>query len=206
MKKNVVTFVFAVSAMLFTTEVSAQEGPVSYGFKAGTNLSNYRLGGNLSGSKSKMSVGGSVGGFAKVDLSTNLALQVGIDAYYKSSKLESPKYNSAGKFKSYGVEVPLFAIVQGGAGSGNLFIGAGPYIGYGLSAKSGGVNHYKDAGEIGKPTMKRFDYGFGGIAGFDINENWQINGSYQFGLTDLDEANGSSMKSQGASIGVSYSF
>jgi len=206
MKKNVVSFVFAVIALLFTAQVSAQDGPVSFGFKAGTNLSNYRLGGNLSGSKSKLSVGGSFGGFAKVDLSTNFALQAGIDAYYKSSKLKSTTDNSADKFKTYGVEVPLFAIVQGGAGSGNLFIGAGPYVGYGLSAKSGGVNLYKDAAEPGMPAMKRFDYGFGGIVGYDINKHWQINGSYQLGLADLDKARGSSMKSQGASIGVAYSF
>lgn len=206
MKKNVVSFAFAVTALLFTTQVSAQDEPVSFGIKAGTSLSNYRLGGDLSGSKSKMSLGGSFGGFVKVDLSTNFALQAGIDAYYKSSKLESATDNSADKFKSYGVEVPLFAIVQGGVGSGNLFIGAGPYVGYGLSAKSDGVDLYKDTAEQGTPAMKRFDYGVGGIVGYDFDRNWQINGSYQFGLADLNEAKGSSMKSHGASIGIAYKF
>jgi len=206
MKKNVVTFLLAVGALIFSTQLSAQDKPVSFGFKAGTSLSNYRLGGDMNSSKSKMNFGGSVGGFVKVDLSANFALQTGIDVYYKASKLESATDNSADKFKSYGVEVPLFGIIQGAVGSGKVFIGAGPYVGYGLSAKSDGVNLFEKNSETGKPAMKRFDYGFGGIVGYDFDKNWQINASYQLGLADLDKAKGGSMKSHGASIGIAYKF
>ncbi len=69
-------------------------------------------------------------------------------------------------------------------GSGKAFIGAGPYAGYGISAKSGGVNLFKKNNETGKASMNRFDYGVGGIIGYDFNKNWQINASYQFGLAD----------------------
>ena len=54
--------------------------------------------------------------------------------------------------------------------------------------------------------MNRFDYGVGGIIGYDFNKNWQINASYQFGLADLHKAGGGSMKSHGAAIGVVYKF
>lgn len=206
MKKNALTFVFAVSALIFSTGLLAQDKPVSFGFKAGTNLSNYRLGGDMKGFKSKMSIGGSVGGFVKYDVSLNLALQSGVNVYYNTSKLEAKTDKSSDKFKSFGVEIPLYGIVQGELGSGRAFIGAGPYVGYGISAKSGGINLFKKNGETRKPAMNRFDYGVGGIVGYDFDKNWQINASYQFGLADLHKAKGGSMKNHGASIGIEYRF
>lgn len=206
MKKNVLTFVFAVGALIFSTGLSAQDKPVSFGFKAGTNLSNYRLGGDMKGFKSKMSIGGSVGGFVKYDVSPNFALQSGIDVYYNTSKLESKTDKASDKFKSFGVEIPLYGIVQGELGSGKAFIGAGPYVGYGISAKSDGVNLFKKNGGTRRPAMNRFDYGVGGIIGYDFDKNWQINASYKFGLADLHKAKGGSMKNHGASIGIAYRF
>lgn len=71
--------------------------------------------------------------------------------------------------------------------------------------KLNGVDLFKKNNGTGT-KMKRFDFGAGGIFGYDFNANWQINASYQFGLADLDKANGSSMKSHGASIGLAYKF
>jgi len=206
MKKNVVTFVFAVVASIFSTQLSAQDKPVSFGIKAGPNLSNYRLGGDMKGLKSKMNIGGSLGGFVKYDLSTNFALQSGIDVYYKISSIEPKAGQSSAKFKSFGVEIPLYGIIQGAVGSGKAFIGAGPYIGYGIIAKSAGVNLFKKNSEIGAAALNRLDYGIGGIIGYDFDKNLQINASYQFGLADLHKANGGSMKSQGVAIGIAYKF
>lgn len=206
MKKNVFTFVFAFGALIFSTELSAQDRPVSFGLKAGTNLSNYRLGGNNKGFKSNLNIGGTAGGFVKYDLNSNFALQSGIDVYYKTSKLESKSDKSSDKLKSLGLEVPLYGIFQGQLGTGRIFIGAGPYIGYGIIAKSDGVDLFKKSGDTGKPVMNRFDYGIGAILGYDFDKNWQINASYQFGLADLDKGTAGTLKNQGASIGVAYKF
>ncbi len=205
MKKNMLTFVFAVGTLVFSTQLSAQENPLSVGFKASAGLSNYRLGGDMKSLKSKMSFGGSAGGFIKYDLSPNFAVQSGIDVYYNTSKLESLTDKSSDKLKSFGVEIPLYGIVQGELGSGKAFIGAGPYAGYGISTKSDGVNLYKKNNGTGT-TMNRFDYGVGGIVGYDFDKNWQINASYKFGLADLHKGKGGSMKNQGASIGIAYKF
>lgn len=206
MKKNVLTFAFAVGALIFSAQLSAQDTPVSVGFKAGTSLSNYRLKGNMKGFNSNMSIGGSVGGFVRYDLRQNFALQSGIDVYYRTSKLESTTDRTSNKIKSFGVEVPIYGIVQGELGSGKIFIGAGPYVGYGISTKSNGVNLFKDNSNAIKSTMNRFDYGVGGIVGYDIVKNWQINASYQFGLADLHKGKDGTMKSHGASIGLAYKF
>ncbi|OJW36848.1 MAG: hypothetical protein BGO54_07030 [Sphingobacteriales bacterium 46-32] len=205
MKKNMLTFVFAVGTLIFSTQLSAQETPLSVGFKAGAGLSNYRLGGDMKSLKSKMSFGGSAGGFIKYDLSPNFAVQSGIDVYYTTSKLESLTDKSSDKLKSFGVEIPLYGIVQGELGSGKAFIGAGPYAGYGISTKLDGVNLYKKNNGTGT-TMNRFDYGVGGVVGYDFDKNWQINASYKFGLADLHKGKGGSMKNQGASIGIAYKF
>src|SRR5690606_30553474 len=183
MKKNMLTFVFAVGTLVFSTQLSAQENPLSVGFKAGTDLSNYRLGGDMKSLKSKMSFGGSAGVFIKYDLNPNFAVQSGIDVYYNTSKLESLTDKSSDKLKSFGVEVPVYGIVQGELGSGKAFIGVGPYAGYGISTKLDGVNLYKRNNGTGI-TMNRFDYGVGGIVGYDFGKNWQINASYKFGLAD----------------------
>jgi hypothetical protein len=203
MKKNVLVFAFAVVTLIFSTQLSAQD--LSVGFKAGAGLSNYRLGGEMKNLKSKMNIGGSAGGFVKYDLSPNFALQSGIDVYYNTSKLESTTDKSLEKFKSFGIEVPLYGIVQGELGSGKAFIGAGPYVGYGISTKLDGLSLFKKNNGTGT-VMNRFDYGLAGIVGYDFEKNWQINANYKFGLADLHNGGGGSMKSHGASIGIAYKF
>ncbi|PRD56849.1 porin family protein [Sphingobacterium gobiense] len=206
MKKNVLAFIFATASVVFSSQLSAQDNPVSVGFKAGTSLSNYRLKGNMKSFNSNMSIGGSVGGFVKYDISQNFALQSGIDVYYRTSKLESTTDRISNKIKSFGIEMPIYGIVQGELGSGKAFIGAGPYVGYGISTKSNGVNLFKNNNEAGRPTVNRFDYGVGGIIGYDFDKNWQINASYQFGLADLHKGKGGSMKNHAASVGLAYKF
>jgi opacity protein-like surface antigen len=164
------------------------------------------LGGDMNSLKSKMNIGGSVGSLIKFDINSNFALQAGVDVYYKTSKLESKTDQSFDKFKSIGVEIPVYGIVQGELGGGKAFIGAGPYVGYGISAKADGLNLFKKSNETGKPIMNRFDYGVGGIIGYDFDKNWQISANYQLGLADLDKAKGGSMKSNTASIGIAYKF
>ncbi|MNK28356.1 Opacity family porin protein [compost metagenome] len=206
MKKNVCTFFLAAATLLFSAQLSAQDNPISIGFKAGTSVSNYRLSGNLEGLKSKMAVGGSVGGFIKYDINQNFALQSGLDIYYRTSKLETIADNTSNKIKSLGVEIPLYGVVQETVGSGKAFIGAGPYVGYGIITKANGVSLFKNNDIAGSHVMNRFDYGVGGIIGYDLGSNWQVNATYQFGLADLHKAKGGAMKNQTASIGLAYKF
>lgn len=206
MKKNVCTFFLASATLLLSAELSAQDNPISIGFKAGTSVSNYRLSGNMEGCTSKIGVGGSVGGFIKYDINQNFALQSGLDIYYQTSKLETIADNTSNKIKSLGVEIPLYGVLQGALGSGKAFIGAGPYVGYGIITKANGVSLFKNSDSAGRPAMNRFDYGVGGIIGYDFDRNWQVNATYQFGFANLHKAKGGAMKNQTASIGLAYKF
>jgi len=206
MKKNMLTLAFALSTLLFSTQLSAQESKLSLGFRANSSLSNYSLSGQAKSLKSKMGIGGSAGGFIKYDLTPNFAVQSGIDVYFHSSKLESTGSTSSRKLNSFGVEIPLYGIIQGELGSGKAFIGAGPYAGYGISAKLGGVSLFKENGTPDMPALNRFDYGVGGIIGYEFDQHWQLKANYQFGLADLDKAKGAGMKSRVASVGIAYKF
>ncbi|MNG89838.1 hypothetical protein D3C79_487170 [compost metagenome] len=96
--------------------------------------------------------------------------------------------------------------MQETVGSGKAFIGAGPYVGYGIITKANGVSLFKNNDIAGSHVMNRFDYGVGGIIGYDLGSNWQVNATYQFGLADLHKAKGGAMKNQTASIGLAYKF
>lgn len=205
MKKSLKTIVLVAGAFIFSSQLSAQNQPVTYGIKAGTSYSGYRLGGDKD-LKSKMNIGGSFGGFVKYEITENFALQSGIDVYYRVSELESKTDKLSGKFKSFGIEVPLYGILQGDLGSGKAFIGAGPYVGYGISAKSDGINLFKKNKETGQTSMNRLDFGAGGIIGYNFNKNWQINANYQFGLADLYKEKESSMKSNVITVGLVHIF
>ena len=156
--------------------------------------------------KSRMDIGGSLGGFMKYDVSANFALQAGVDVLYSTSKLESKSNKSSSKYKSLIIELPLYGILQKEIGIGRAFLGAGPYIGYAISTKASGIDQFKKNTATGKATMNRFEYGLGGIFGYAFNDHWQINANYRFGLADLRKDDGSSMKTHGASVGVAYSF
>jgi hypothetical protein len=206
MKKNVIALVCATVVLMFSSQLSAQDTPISVGVKVGSSLSNYRLGGNMKSFNSKMNIGGLLGGFVKYDLSRNFTLQSGIDFYYKTSDMEYKSDESSDKYKYWGAEIPVYGIFQVKLGSGKGFVGAGPYLGYGISAKSDGVNLFKKNNETQEATLKRLDCGIEGIIGYDFDKDWQINASYQFGLTDQHKAKGGFMKSQSLAIGLIYKF
>lgn len=206
MKKNACTFFLAVGTLVFSAQLSAQDNPVSIAFKAGTSISNYRLSGNMAGFRSKMDIGGSVGGIIKYDVSQNFALQSGIDIYHRTSKLETITDKTSNKIKSLGIEIPLYGILQGTVGSGKAFIGVGPYVGYGIITKANGVSLFKNSNITDRPAMNRFDYGVSSIIGYNFGKNWQVNATYQFGLADLHKAKGGAMKNQGLFIGLAYKF
>lgn len=108
-----------------------------------------------------MDIGGSFGGFVKYEITENFAFQSGIDVYYRVSELESKTDKSSGKPKSFGIKVPLYGILQGDLGSGKAFIGAGPYVGYGINAKPDEIYLFKKNSETVQVSMNRLDFGAG---------------------------------------------
>ena len=196
-----------------TTQVATENKTASFGVKANANMSNFMLR-NVIGVTSNMGMGFSTGFFVKLE-SDKLALQTELLLQHRTSSLKVLILNT--DYKYWGLELPVYLMGQVAIGSGKFFIGAGPYAGYGLDAtiSPGNFDLYNDYDirilgiDLFKGTvMKRWDFGLGAIAGYELDGGFIINVSYQAGFVDLQHAVSSlmNMKNQTVSFGLGYKF
>lgn len=106
----------------------------------------------------------------------------------------------------------------------NLYIGAGPSFGYGLSGKLEGSFMYEDETEELNETFeldafddseedgagfKRFDLGITAAAGYYVSENLSIQASYIHGLSNIaddSEFSSNEYKNRSFTLGLGYRF
>ena len=199
MKKAVVGFML-ILGMGTATQVSAQK--ITAGVKAEGNVSNFILS-DMSGSKSNMGFGATVGGFAKFDITRGFAIQPELLVHYQNSE-----WKEAGVKRDYeywGVEIPVYAMGQWYTPSNNRFYaGVGPYVGVGLDArfKNPTEKAYKE------DILQPWDFGFGAQLGYEFTNGIQINASYKIGIVDaLDKGkDDATMLPQRISLGIGYRF
>ena len=188
-------------AITTTTTTSTGNAKVSFGLKANALMSNFFLK-DMAGVQSNMGVGFSTGAFMKIE-SDYFALQYELLLHYKASELEN---QAKADYKQWGLELPLYLMGQIFTGPGKIFIGAGPYVGYGLDAKQspGDIDLYQKD----KAIMHRWDFGLGAILGYEFGNGISLNLNYQAGLINRlsAEKDNMSMKNQTLSVGVGYKF
>ena len=184
--------------------VNAQSS-VSYGLKAEMNMSNFLLT-DLDAQKSTMKVGPNLGGFVKIDLNENFAIQPEMMFSYKESKMETGPAEDT--FKQWGMQIPVYALGQVNTNSGRFYGGVGPYVGVGFDAryKNADVNLYDEV--AGVTPMNRWDFGMGLLLGYEFNNKVQLNAGYQFGFVNQLDAlkDKAKMRTQTVSVGIGYSF
>lgn len=203
MKKNVLCMAVL---LIMVFDVKAQE-VFRVGVHGGMNLSNYRVGGKTEAMSSRMKAGLTAGGFIQVDLSEYFSLQPGLDLQYQSSKLRSKKADLAlGDVNNWTLYLPVYAVIKADIGAGKGFLGAGPYLGYGLSAKSDGHNLYQKNNSVTGDRMRRFDYGIGCMAGYEFNRHWLVSASFKYGFLDLYKASDISLDNQSVTLTLGYIF
>ena len=188
----------AVILGLGLSQVNAQ---ISGGVKAGANMSNYFLK-DMGGSKSKMKVGATIGGFAKYEFNDMFAVQGDLLFHYKASEFENKALRTKTDMEYWGMEIPVYGIIQKNFGTGKGYFGAGPYVGLRFSNENDGTDLYDH------DTMHRFDFGVGCMIGYELGLGLQINAGYQVGLINtLDSGKGDSkMRTQTISLGLAYRF
>ncbi|WP_316823635.1 porin family protein [Pedobacter gandavensis] len=203
MRKRIKLSTFALAVFFMASvSVNAQE-KVSIGLKTEVNSTFYKYDAESIYSNSSQYPGGSAGVFFKYDFNKWFALQTDVMLHYRNSEIENKLNNEKFKLESYDLELPVYAVFQTKVGTGKIFAGLGPYIGYGISAKTAGVNMYdKDA--TGKAPMKRLHYGAGTILGYDFGY-FQINASYtsQNGIGAMRASSSLRRESFGLGIGLS---
>ena len=207
MKKVVVLVVLVLG---FGLTISHAQG-ISGGIKVDANTSNFILT-DMDGIKSKLGFGASIGGFSKIDLSENFALQPELLFHFKTSKMEVKESGIETDFQYFGLELPVYAVGQISLGSGKGFIGIGPYLALGLDAryKASGMDDIKLYKEYDgqKTDLQRWDFGAGAMLGYELSNNLQITASYKIGFINALNANkdNASMLNQTVSLGLGYSF
>ena len=184
--------------------VNAQS-PISFGVKAEANTSNFFLT-DLDNQTSTMKVGANLGGFMKIDLHENFALQPEVSVFYRQSKMEAG--SSEDTFQQWGMQVPVYALAQTNVGLGKLYGGVGPFVGLGFDAKydKADVDQYKEVS--GKTPMNRWDFGVGALVGYELFNGFQVNASYQLGLINQLDAlkDDAKMRTQTVNFGIGYRF
>lgn len=131
-----------------------------------------------------------------------------------SESFAGQTFNASGKIKTtldY-VEAPLNFIYRIDVGDGNVFIGAGPYIGIGLSGKSVDSSNINGVSSTttqdlkfgnGSNDIKNPDFGVNGLIGYQLNFGLSISAGYGLGLVSSSDSNGSG-KNQGFSFSLAY--
>lgn len=194
MKTALKTSIIAL-ALLIGINVSAQEKPVTFGLKAGMNLSNM-----TEDLKGDAKVGFNVGVTLDYAFSPNLYLLTGLDYSLEGTKEDNAKINlSYLKLPvHFGYKLPVTDNIK-------MVFHAGPYIAYAVDGKykmgSISVDAFNDdlVNALGY-KMKRFDFGIGLGVGAEFNKLC-IGLGYDLGLTDLLDIKNSSKLNQITGIG-----
>jgi len=180
---------------------------LSYGVKAEANMSSF-LFEDMPSYNKEFGVGAGIGGFLKIDLGNNFAIQPELLFQWQNSTIKQGDAKS--DFEYWGMEIPVYAVGQMKLESGDrAYIGIGPYFGLGFSAKdkTADINLYDENGGS-DPFMHRGDVGAGGMIGYEFAFGMQINASYKYGfLNRLDAGSDNSiLRGQAIAFGIGYRF
>lgn len=201
MKKAIVI----IAALMAVTAVAgAQEKKVSFGIKAEANLTDVKLS-DLKGLRSSFNPGASLGGFVRVMLSEHLSLQPELRLSYSEAKVKCGAERF--RFKYGSLEIPVYLQGHVKAGGGEFLFGAGPYIGYGLSADTRMENvcdqelKYSDAIEL-----DHFFAGGGVVAGYEFGMGISVNVGYRMAFDVASRHKSSGSRTRAVSLGAAYRF
>ncbi len=214
MKTILKTSLIAI-ALLLGISANAQEKPLTFGVKAGMNISNFSGDGD---SDSKF--GFNAGVTVDYALSSDLYLLSGLELTTKGAKDEVSATVSGIYAKTKFTATPMYLQLPVHVGykltvteATKIVFHAGPYIAYGIGGKvktevstnaSGkDVSDENKEDFFGDEGAKRFDFGVGLGAGVEFGKIG-VGLGYDFGLTKLyDEGNNKNMN---AYLTVGYKF
>jgi len=217
MKKQVVLVLLALVGTLSTY------AQVSFGIKAGYN--NSGVSGGEGSEFTKRLSGFHVGGIADISLAENFSLQPQLLFIIKGAKSEAFKETvgsavvefPAQKLTFNYLELPVNFMYKHEVGAGSIFVGAGPYLGFGLSGKvkagdedadvkfDGKKSSEIDANDDAAMHLKRIDAGANFLAGYELKNGLLFGVNYSLGLTNLDP-DGSKSKNNYFGVSVGYLF
>ncbi|OKS86060.1 hypothetical protein RG47T_1507 [Mucilaginibacter polytrichastri] len=206
-----------------------------FGIKAGVNFTNVIMKDENGNKTNTQSMPGILLGLTvDIPVAGDFYIQPAAQYSRKGYKQETGGfYGSATNFKvnaSY-IEVPINLLYKPHLGTGNLLLGAGPYIGYGtggnwksendaaigdmIVGKKGDVifkNNAMDGGDINSYLYgKPLDYGLNFLAGYEFFNKLSVQLGAQVGLANLQPhtdgvTREGKLKNSGFGISLGYKF
>jgi len=194
-----------ISSLAFMTTVSnsslAQENPVTFGVRAGANLSNF--GGDAKDSKSAIRY--RIGLTTDIALTNNLFLFTGLDFQTKGAKYAS-KSSSDVKYNPVYVQLPVTIGYKFDMGvNTKLIVNGGAYASYGIAGK---IKTDPNAGKqsiFGDNGFKRLDYGAIAGVGIEIGK-FAVNAGYEYGLADINRGSSTKIYNRNPYLTVGFKF
>ncbi|WDF69831.1 porin family protein [Sphingobacterium oryzagri] len=199
------------AALLLAAGAQAQ---TSWGLKAGVNLGKY----SNFGDDQKNNTSFHVTGFADVPVAANFSIQPGVSLQGKGTRFfEDYEGFGYGEFSRnvMSVEIPVNAVYWIPAGSGSVFLGAGPYIGFNVSGKErlrGDIGNFSGQTEWDLDfsgddrDMNVIDAGANFMAGYKLANGFLLNAGYNLGLTQLVPGFDNKVSNRVWSFGVGFQF
>lgn len=185
----------------FSTRSFAQEKPVTFGLKAGVNVSTF--GGSFGDAKSSFRY--QFGVTADIALGNHLYLLTGLDLQTKGAKWDSGPASTL-KYKPAYLQLPVTAAYKFDLGaSTKLVVNAGGYAAYGIGGKAE-ENGGKDKRSIfGNDGFKKLDYGVIGGVGVEFGKI-AVNAGYEYGLANINRGSGPKVTNRNPFLTVGYKF
>lgn len=216
MKRIILPFLFVCCAATAFSQTMVRTGGSSIGLRAGVNFFNIN-GKNVSGGEleNKLNTGFQAGLTADFPIGTGVFLQPGVIYSVKGTEWT----NGLKTTLSY-AEIPLSVLYKPLLGRGNLVLGGGPYVGFGLSGETEYPNGNKGDVEFEEtfnsafPVYQQFngiDAGANLQAGYEFASRFGVGLHAQIGLKDInpDYNNNNDLtkwKNTGFSVLLSYRF
>ncbi|WP_041536980.1 porin family protein [Pseudopedobacter saltans] len=176
--------IFAISLlMILAFTIKAQ---VKYGLKAGVNFAtatfkNY----DLSISPSNLTTF-HIAGFVDIPIDGMFSFQPGVTYLGKGYKYDLPNGDSKGEVDLSYIEIPMNGIAYFPTRSGRIFVGAGPYLGFGISGNIDEITSERDLkfGNGVNDDVNPMDIGLNFMLGYHLNGGLLFNAGYGLGLSN----------------------
>lgn len=223
--KRIVLTACVLSAMILTagaqqrnTVSMTRNTGTTVGVHAGVNMFNIN-GRNPSGTElnNDLNTGFAAGVNVELPLSSGFYLQPGIDFRQKGSESDATGAKTTLNY----IDIPVNFIYKPMVGRGNMVLGFGPYVGFGIGGKVNYTNNtttevkFTENFDGTYPTaaqFKRTDAGANLIAGYEFPNNLSLNLNAQLGLKNINPEMPASVNDQtrfrntGFGLSLGYRF
>ncbi|MGB7529334.1 porin family protein [Sphingobacterium cellulitidis] len=205
------------SLAVVALSIGAANAQTTYGLKAGMNFGKIT---NFDSQKLKPSY--FVTGFADIPLSGKFSIQPGISLQGKGTRIEdeipifqqSSTTTNKSDLNLMSIEIPVNAVYYVPVGNGDIFLSAGPYLGYNISGKiknsssNSNTTRSEDVSFSGdNKMMNRWDAGINFAVGYKLSNGLLIQAGYGLGLSNLNASeNSKKFSTRTMNFGIGYQF